>query len=433
MQDMGEEVLEFVRRFIEGRADAPASDLDHAVRRPKSDDLQSVLQYVGDAAARAVDTAGPGYLAYIPGGGLYTAALADFVTAAVNRYTTIAALAPAFAALETTALRWVADLFAFPPEAQGILTTGGSLATFSAVVTARHALLGDDLGGQQATIYASDQAHHSVMKAAALAGFPKAAIRTIPSDGKLRMDLNALDHAIRQDPRPFLVVATAGTTNTGAIDDLEAVASVARRHGLWFHVDAAYGGFFQLTERGKERLGGIDRADSITLDPHKGMFLPYGTGCLLVRDGDKLSAAHRAGAEYLQDLPDVGLPNYAESSPELTRAFRGLRLWLPLQLHGVRAFADALDEKLDLAGHAYDRLQTVDGMELPWEPELSVVAFHHPDGPRILERVNASRRVFLSSTTIGGRHTLRIAVLSHRTHRDRVDEAVDLIEKAARQ
>ena len=425
MQDMGEEVLEFVRRFVEARGDAPASDLDHVVRRPTGDDLQSVLQYIGDAAARAVDAAGPGYLAYIPGGGLYTAALADFVTAAVNRYTTVAALAPAFVALEETTIRWIADLFDYPAESGGILTTGGSLANFSALVTAREALGGG-------TIYVSDQAHHSVIKAAALAGFPKAGIRTIRSDDDLRMDVDALEQAITDDPRPFLVVASAGTTNTGAVDDLDAIAGVTQRHNLWLHVDAAYGGFFQLTERGKRTLDGIQKADSITLDPHKGMFLPYGSGCLLVRDGDTLRAAHTSGAEYLQDLPDVGLPNFAESSPELTRAFRGLRLWLPLQLHGMQAFTDALDEKLDLARHAYDRLQTVDGIELPWEPELSVVAFHHPNGPRILDDVNASRRVFLSSTTIRDRHTLRIAILSHRTHRDRVDEAVDLIATAAR-
>jgi len=247
------------------------------------------------------------------------------------------------------------------------------------------------------------------------------------------MDLDALESAIHQDQNPFLVVASAGTTNTGAVDPLDDLATIAEDHNLWLHVDAAYGGFFQLTERGKHKLDGIQRADSITLDPHKGMFLPYGTGCLVVREGDQLKEAHTAGAEYLQDLPDVGLPNYAEYSPELSRAFRGLRMWLPLQLHGVEPFQQALDEKLDLARHAYDRLQQTGDFELPWQPELSVVAFHHPDGARILQDVNASRRVFLSSTTIRGRHTLRIAVLSHRTHRDRVDEAVDLIEKAARQ
>ena len=263
--------------------------------------------------------------------------------------------------------------------------------------------------------------------------FPLDALRVVPSDKNLRMDVDGLEQAINHDNHPFLVVASAGTTNTGAIDDLNAIADVAQDRDLWLHVDAAYGGFFQLTDRGKQKLEGIQKADSITLDPHKGMFLPYGSGCLIVKDGAALKRAHTAGAEYMQDLVDVGLPNYAEYSPELSRAFRGLRIWLPLQLHAVPAFQQALDEKLDLARDAYDRLQRTHDFELPWEPELSVVAFHHPDGPRILQTVNDSRRVFLSSTTIRDRHTLRLAILSHRTHRDRVDEAVDLLEKAARE
>jgi aromatic-L-amino-acid/L-tryptophan decarboxylase len=421
MRALGDDVLDFVVDFIEARATAPADDREHAMPA----DADDVLGYIAAAAAKAVDPAGPGYLAYIPGGGLYTAALADFITAAVNRYTTVAALAPAFVEIEQQTIRWIADLFDFPPEAKGILTTGGSLANFSAIVTARDAKAGG-------TIYVDDQAHHSITKAAALAGFAVDAIRVVPSDADLRMDVDALQTAIDEDDHPFLVVASAGTTNTGAVDDLDPIADLTQSRNLWLHVDAAYGGFFQLTERGRQKLHGIERADSITLDPHKGMFLPYGTGCLIVREGDKLRRAHTAGAEYMQDLPDVGLPNFAEYSPELSRAFRGLRIWLPLQLHGAEAFTQALDEKLDLARHAYERLQQTNEFEVPWEPELSVVAFHHPDGPRILDEVNRSQRVFLSSTTIRGRHTLRIAILSHRTHRDRVDEAVDLIEKAAR-
>ncbi|MBV9285751.1 MAG: aminotransferase class V-fold PLP-dependent enzyme [Acidimicrobiia bacterium] len=429
MRALGNDALDLVIDFIEQRANALATDLDHPLPDHTTDDAADnatdVLDYIKHAAAKAVDPAGPGYLAYIPGGGLYTAAIADFITAAVNRYTTVAALAPAFVAIEQQTIQWICDLFDYPPHAQGVLTTGGSMANFSAIVTAR-----DNKG--TGTIYVDDQAHHSITKAAALAGFPPTAIRILPSDNDLRLDLDALEKAITDDPDPALVVASAGTTNTGAVDNLNAVAGIADRHGLWFHVDAAYGGFFQLTDRGKHKLNGINRADSITLDPHKGMFLPYGTGCLIVRDGDALRRAHTAGAEYMQDLPAVGLPNFAEYSPELSRGFRGLRIWLPLQLHGTEAFTEALDEKLDLARHAQERLTHTELFELPWAPDLSVVAFHHPDGARILDEVNRSRRVFLSSTTIRDRHTLRLAILSHRTHQDRVDEAVDLLEKAAR-
>jgi aromatic-L-amino-acid decarboxylase len=239
--------------------------------------------------------------------------------------------------------------------------------------------------------------------------------------------------------RPFLVVPSAGTTNTGAVDPLAETAAVAEEEGLWTHVDAAYGGFFQLTERGRDRFRGIERADSITLDPHKAMFLPYGTGALLVRDGTLLRDAHAAEGDYLQDLgSEEEIPNFTEYSPELSRPFRGLSMWLPLQLHGVDAFRAALDEKLDLARFVHRELRAMPELEVPWEPELSVVAFRLAGGDdrrnaALLDRINGSRRVFLSSTRIGGRHWIRVCIVSHRTHRDRVEEAVDIIGAAARE
>jgi aromatic-L-amino-acid decarboxylase len=242
--------------------------------------------------------------------------------------------------------------------------------------------------------------------------------------------------------RPFLVVASAGTTNTGVVDPIAAMADVAAQEGMWLHVDAAYGGFFQLTERGRAAFAGVERAHSITLDPHKGMFLPYGTGCLLVREGRRLREAHDVHeAEYLQDLADdEQTPNFADLSPELSRDFRGLRVWLPLKLHGLGAFREALDEKLDLARVLYEGIHDAPAIAIPWEPELSVVAFRlEPPGRagddeatrRLLERINASRRIFLSSTMIDGRMFLRACVVSHRTHRDRIDEAVGIIRDAA--
>src|SRR5438477_4652292 len=190
------------------------------------------------------------------------------------------------------------------------------------------------------------------------------------------MDVGALEAAIDKDDDPFLIVASAGTTNTGAVDDLDAVGDLSQRHGLWLHVDAAYGGFFQLTQRGKQKLKGIERADSITLDPHKGMFLPYGTGCLVVRDGAKLREAHLIHGDYLQDMPDEGeIPNFTEYSAELSRDIRGLRVWLPLKVHGVQAFRDALDEKLDLAELLCAGLRAIDGLEVPWDPPLTVIPF----------------------------------------------------------
>jgi aromatic-L-amino-acid/L-tryptophan decarboxylase len=252
------------------------------------------------------------------------------------------------------------------------------------------------------------------------------------------MDAGALREQLARDRRPFLVVATAGTTNTGAVDPLEEVADAAAEAGAWLHVDGAYGGFFALTERGRARLAGIERADSVALDPHKGMFIPYAAGILLVRDFANLSAAHSVEAEYMQDLHgDHGAPNFSAASPELSRDFRGLRVWLPLQLHGLGAFRAALDEKLDLTERLHAGLAADERLEIvPGPPQLSVVGWRLRDGDdgaqrAFQDRINASRRIHLSSTVISGRFTLRACILSHRTHADRVDDAITLIRNCA--
>jgi aromatic-L-amino-acid decarboxylase len=312
------------------------------------------------------------------------------------------------------------------------------MANFSAMVAARHAKLGEDF--LDGTYYVSEQVHASVSKAATLAGFSRRNLRLVPTDDDLRMDPDALRRMVEEDRaaglRPFLVGPSAGTTNTGAVDPLDAIADVAEEHGLWMHVDGAYGGFFILTERGREAFRGIGRADSVTLDPHKGLFLPYGTGALVVRDGEELREAHFEGAAYLQDLAPPGeLPNYNEYSAELSRDWRGLRVWLPLRLHGVSAFREALDEKLDLTLVLYEGLKAIPELEVPWEPQLTVVPFRLRDGDdetnrRLLERINASKRVFLSSTVIDGRYIIRPCIVSHRTHRDRIDECIEIVRRA---
>jgi aromatic-L-amino-acid/L-tryptophan decarboxylase len=240
----------------------------------------------------------------------------------------------------------------------------------------------------------------------------------------------------RAGRRPFLVVASAGTINAGMVDPLDAIADVAAEERLWLHVDAAYGGFFQLTDRGRAAFRGIERADTITLDPHKGLFLPYGTGCLLARDREALRHAHEVVAHYLPAVSDdTSLPDFSSYSPELTRDFRGLRLWLPLHLHGLDTFTDALDDKLDLAGYVYDELSSIDALDVPWPPDLSLIAFRprggtDADAQRLLDRVNGSGRVWLSSAPIRGRTFLRICILSHRSTRERMEELVDIIRGA---
>ena len=391
------------------------------------------------------NTAGPGYLAYIPGGGLPHTAVADLIADATNRYVGVFAAAPGLAQIEANVVRWFCAMAGYPPESGGVLTTGGSLSNLSALVTARRERLPEDfLSG---TIYASDQTHHSVRKAAMLAGFPAGRVREVATDGLFRIRPDELARRVSEDRRaglrPFLVVGNAGTTNTGAVDDLDALADLSARERLWLHVDAAYGGFFLLTERGRSRLAGIGRADSITLDPHKGLFLPYGTGCLLVRDREALKRAHALSADYMpsmQDDPD--LVDFNLLSPELSRGWRGLRVWLPLTMHGIAPFRRNLDEKLDLAAWAAAALRRIPGIEILAEPQLSIVAFRLTAPGRegapldawnreLLSRINARRRVYLTGTMLRGRFAIRICVLSFRTHRDRMEACLEDVRLAA--
>jgi aromatic-L-amino-acid/L-tryptophan decarboxylase len=410
--------------------------------------LHEVLDLLFERAIPcSFNTAGPGYFAYIPGGGIPWAAVADLIAGVVNRYTGVFAASPALAQLETNVLAWFAALAGYPTTARGLLTSGGSLANLTALVTARRERLPEDfLAG---TLYASDQAHHSVRKAAMLAGFPPASLRSIATDGCFRLRLDLLAESVESDRRagrqPFLVVANAGSTNSGAVDPLPQLADFCARQGLWLHVDAAYGGFFLLTERGRQRLAGIERADSIVLDPHKSLFLPYGTGALLVRDGAALHRAHSVTAAYMPPLSnDADLIDFCEMSPELSRPFRGLRVWLPMQILGAAAFRQALDEKLDLAHWAVERLRAMPQVEILAEPELSLFAFRLApaaltgDGAaldalnrRWLDRVNARQRVHLTATRLGDAFALRLCVLSFRTHLERLEQGLEDLRETA--
>jgi aromatic-L-amino-acid/L-tryptophan decarboxylase len=396
------------------------------------------------AIPKSFTTAGPGYLAYIPGGGLFHTAVADLITDAVNRYMGLWIAAPALAQIEATVIRWFCDLVGYPSSARGILTTGGSLANFSAVVTARRERLPENfLSG---TLYVSDQTHHSIQKAALLAGFPPANVRAIPVDNQFCVRVDALAQRMMEDRKagfaPFLIVGNAGTTNTGAVDDFLALAEIARREGAWLHADAAYGGCFLFTGHGRTAMRGIEQADSVTLDPHKGLFLSYGTGSLLVKDGAALKRAHQVTAAYLPSVEDdPELVDFANMSPELSREFRGLRVWLPFKMHGAIPFRRNLEEKLELTRWATAELRKISGIEIVAEPQLSIVAFRltRPGletgalnrlNQELLQRINARKRVYLSSTFLNGNFIVRICVLSFRTHLDRVQMCLEDIRAA---
>ena len=454
MVRMGELCLRAVVEHITQLPNAPRSNLDNiadiakSLREPLPEngtDFEELLRFLLDKVIPvSINTAHPAYMGYIPGGGLFPSAIADLLASATNRYVGVWYAAPAAARLEANVLEWFAQLMGYPETARGIMTTGGSLANFSAIVTARKHILGDELSA--GTMYASNQTHHSVMKAAMLAGIAERNLRLLEVDDNFRAIPDRFEAAIKDDLnrglRPFLLVGNAGTTNTGAVDPLHDLADISQRYSLWYHLDAAYGGFFNLCEEGKARLAGIERSDSMSLDPHKGLFVPYGSGSLLVKDGERLRRAHVLTADYLQDMyTPEGETNFAEHSPELSRSFRGLRVWLPLKLFGLPAFRENLAEKLRLTQWLYHRFLEEPGFECLSVPDLSVVTFRYRPATgdiddfnrRLLDHIVRSRRLFLSSTRLNGNFAIRVCILSFRTHQREVEEAFEVIREAAKQ
>jgi aromatic-L-amino-acid decarboxylase len=443
---MGRQVLDYITDLHDRPLDAHTTSaaFDATISRAAllspppngPTDFTAVLRTVAAASVGAT-VLSPTVFDHIPTGALYTAVIAALLAQGLNPFTALAAEAPELVTLEHSVLLWLCREFGLPDTAGGVITTGGSLAGLTALVAARCERLGEHI--TTGTLYATASTHHSLLKAARIAGLPAAAVRLVPTDPDLRMDLPAAEAMIRADRaagwRPFLIIGNAGTTDTGTVDPLAGIAVLAARYGLWFHVDGAYGGAFQLTDRGRAALAGIDRADSIVIDPHKGLSLPFGTGVLLVARTESLRAAYGMSGPYLRDVPvDPQIPDYSALGLELTREFRGLRLWLPLHVHGTDAFRASLNEKLDLARAAYEDLVADPYLELPWTPELSTVTFRlwTGDTRRLLDRIHATSTITLSATRIHGHDLIRLCVLSHRTHAEHVDQALDAIHRATR-
>jgi glutamate/tyrosine decarboxylase-like PLP-dependent enzyme len=410
-------------------------------------DVDQALAIIGEQVDSSGQNTGHSrFLGYIPSGGMYTGALGDYLAAAVNRYAGVDFAGPGAARLELSLIRWLAKEVGYPSSAQGDLASGGSIATLSAVVAARqrHDIRARDI--ENTVVYLTSLTHHCLTKALQVAGLAECRRRLIPLNDQYRMDPDALDEAVTADRaaglNPWLIAASAGTTELGTVDPLPDLADIATRHGLWLHVDGAYGGSFVLSRTGKERLAGIERSDSLVINPHKGMFIPTGLGIVLVRDGTALFEAFHARASYMQDGEVMGVEqsrSACDFSPELTRPFRGLRLWLPLKLAGIAPFRAALEEKLLLAAYFYERLRGVEGFVLGPPPDLSIVAFRYQPrngdandfNSRLFEAILEDGRIFLSTTTLDGNFTLRMAILSYHTHRRDIDVALEVIEEHA--
>lgn len=398
----------------------------------------------GSVDTVGINPASPRMLGYVPGGGLFHSALGDFLAAITNRYSGHFFASPGAVRMENMLIRWIADIAGYPQTAAGNLTSGGSLANLNAIVVARDNYRIEAQNIEKSVVYLTEHTHHSVDKSLHVAGVSKCIIRRVSVDHRFRMDEQALEELIIVDKaaglNPWLVIASAGTTNAGAVDPLKEIGEIARNNGLWFHIDGAYGAFFALCDEGQAILKGMDQSDSIIMDPHKALFLPYGTGAVILRNGQQLYASYNWKADYAQDVPD-DLEEWSPSelSPELTRHFRGLRLWLPLKMVGVASFRAALSEKILLARYFHHKLKEMDGFEVGPEPDLSIASYRAiPDrgdiddyNRRLVEELRADGRVLISSTRLGGNYVLRLAVVSFRTHLDEIEETIEILRSTA--
>ena len=412
----------------------------------KKKTLQEILSiYAKEVAVKGINAASGGHLGYIPGGGIYTSALADYLADVTNEYSGMYFASPGAVTMENELIDWMKSIFGFPESTIGNLTSGGSIATLIALTSARDKYEIKNSKIEKSVIYLSQQVHHCINKALRIIGLEDVIIRHIELDDNSRIISEDLINKIEADKavglNPFLIIASSGTTDTGAIDPLQAIGEIAKIYNLWYHVDAAYGGFFILTKTKKDAFKGIDLADSLVIDPHKGLFLPYGLGAVLVKDKASVYHSHHYRANYMQDAIGDSMPvNPADVSPELTKHFRGLRLWLPLQLYGVEPFVACLEEKLLLTTYFRERLLEI-GFKIGPEPDLSVSYFWYPSktvdenvfNEKLMQEIHNDGEVFLSSTVIKGKFVIRLAILSFRTKLHTIDKAITMIDKARKE
>jgi len=424
------------------RLDVLLDELDEPIpREPHT--LEESLRILDTAVVPRMTKVGhPRFHAYIPGPGSFYGALGAFAAAALNPFVGSSLGGASFAALELLTLRWIAEAVGYPSDAEGIFTSGGSMANLGALAAARASI--DD--PRSAVIYVSEQGHTSVEKAAGVLGFMPGQIERLGTDHNSRLVPEEVRRRVRDDRSagrvPLALNANAGSTNTGAVDPLDALADVCRDEGLWLHVDAAYGGFAALTERGRRSLHGMGRADSLTLDPHKWLYSPIGCGCLLVNRRGSLERAFAARGEYLKDVATTEM-NFFDRGPELSRPSRALPVWLLMRTVGLEALERQIDADLDLAALAEQLIGEAPEFEVI-SRGLSVVAFRlrgewgEPEPDRaareaaLVQDLLAGGDTLVSGTILDGRSALRFVVLNHRTDGAQVGRSVAALREAAR-
>lgn len=409
-------------------------------------DIQSLIQ---EACPQVFDNCmrltHPRFFAYIPGSNNFVSVLADLLVSGHNVFAGTTPHNHGAALIEQKTITWLCELMGMPPESGGLFVSGGSVAILTGLCAARHHKLQDEV--DHARVYVSDQTHSSVERALFILGFRNANIRVVDTQAdSLALDPQQLDKAIQQDLskglKPFCVVATAGTTNTGAIDPLGTISDLCAKYDLWLHVDAAYGGGAMLAPRVQSLFAGIERADSISIDPHKWLFQPYENACVLVRHPELLAKTFKRLPEYMRDTEaDAGEYNYRDMSPQVTRAFKAMKLWLSLQAFGVRAFREAVEWGLDMAVYFQSELEKRPSWEVITPATLGIVTFRYRfEGDtttqdqlnrELIHLANDDGFGFFSSTRIHGRETNRVCPINPQLQTKDIDQTIDRLETLA--
>ena len=454
MREMGLAVVEMLIARIEGLRDGPVLQTDALASRraalatpPSSGprDFGELLRRLDEDVLPFVGHFDhPRFFGYIPGAGTWPAALGDLIAAAtmIDAGSWRESVGPS--TLELTVLDWFRDWVGYPDTAAGVLVSGGSAANLTAIACAREALVGPM--SPRIVMYTGDQTHSSVARAARHLGFRPDQLRVLPTDDDFRLRpedvIAAIDADLAADRLPFFVSANAGTTNTGAIDPIGDLADACHERGVWLHVDGAYGAFAVLTDRGSGAMAGIERADSITLDPHKWLAMPFEVGCLLVRDGSTLERAFELHPEYLSEAGHDHGVNFADRGLQLTRASRAIKIWLAIETFGLDAFRAAIDRSIDQTLAAQARIEADPRLELVTPASLGILTFRRRGAPgepavvtdrrneAIVAALAASGEVLLTSTMIQGRFAIRLCVLNHTTEDEDVAFAIDRVADA---
>jgi glutamate/tyrosine decarboxylase-like PLP-dependent enzyme len=459
IEQTGRLITDFSQQNSEAKVFAGKSpgEVQKLLEEPLPADPEDIEDLLDDVSNKILSTitnsVGPRYFGYITGGGNQVAVLAEMIKASLNQNNLKWHSSPVSTELERLVMRWVAEFVGYPTSSAGVLLSGGSVANFNCMAVARkikaQAGMSDEglYGSKPMTVYMSEEGHSSIDKAMDMLGLGKKYLRKIPVDDRMQIKPEKLAEKIRADKnaglKPICAIAVAGTTNSGAVDDLEAVAEICERHDLWYHVDAAYGGPAAKVDGVSHLFKGIEKADSVVVNPHKWMYVPFEAGGVLVKNPEHLRATFSSLPDYLKsDQQNSGRTDLMEYNLPLTKEFKALKVWMTIKAFGAKRLRQQIASDISNAQYLVDLVEDNDKLELMAPAPLSIVCFRYNPGgideqllnelnDRIINEIEADGRVFLTGTKIRGKIVHRVCFINHRTEKSDVEYLREVVLEIA--